>query len=42
MNINIENNNLNRNHDLYDYAFVFLCLSEIAKNEHFLKSSFNI
>ncbi len=42
MNINIENNNLNRHHDLYDYAFVFLCLSEVAKNEHFFEKAVSI
>ena len=39
MNIDIEKNNLNNNHDLYDYAFVFLCLSELAKNEFFFEKA---
>ena len=42
MNINIEKNNLNKDHDLYDYAFVFLCLSELAKNEHFFEKAISL
>ena len=42
MNINIEESLLNKNHALYDYAFVFLCLSELAKNEHFFEKAISL
>ena len=42
MNINIEKSNPNKDHDLYDYAFVFLCLSELAKNEIFFEKAVSL